>query len=137
MTLKNGPTDANRSGACLKGGGRILIAFAALGVALSCGARESVELRTNPFIRPDLSLRAPEPTEASGPLHSTSPPTRLRFTLAAGPHSLVNVDGRTLRIGEEINGYRLEAVGADTAIFSNGEEIVELKVRPSDLGSRK
>ena len=137
MTLENGLTDAERPGACVKGGGRILIALAALSLALTCGARESVELRTNPFIRPDLSLRAPEPTEASGPLHSTSRPTRLRFTLAAGPDSLVNVDGRTLRIGEEINGYRLEAVGADTAIFSNGEEILELKVRPNDLGRRK
>ncbi len=137
MALENRLTDAEKPGACPKGGGRIFIAFAALSIALSCGARESVELRTNPFIRPDLSLRDPEPTEASGPLHSTSPPTRLRFTLAAGPDSLVNVDGRTLRIGEEINGYRLEAVGANTAIFSNGKEIVELRVRPDGLGVKK
>lgn len=137
MALENRLTDSERPGACPEGAGRILIAFAALSIALSCGARESVELRTNPFIRPDLSLRNAEPTEASGPLHSTSPPTRLRFTLAAGPDSLVNVDGRTLRIGEEINGYRLEAVGANTAIFSNGKEIVELKVRPDGLGVKK
>ncbi len=130
-------TESERRSANLKGSGCLFYAFAALSVALSCGAQESVELRTNPFIRPDLSLSVPEPTEASGPLHSTSPPTRLRFTLAAGPDSLVNVDGRTLRIGEEINGYRLEAVGANTAIFSNGKEIVELKVKLNDLGKPK
>ena len=137
MKLEHGLTDAEKAVARQKGGGRFFIAFAALSIALSCGAQESVELRTNPFIRPDLSLRAPAATDASGPMRSTSPPTRLRFTLAAGPDSLVNVDGRTLRIGEEINGYRLEAVGADTAIFRNGNEILELKVRPSDLGRRE
>lgn len=94
-------------------------------------------LRINPFIRPALEDAAPRPTAASGPVYSTAPPSRLRFTLAAGPESLVNVDGKTLRIGEEINGYRLEAVRADTAIFSNGARVIELTVRPEDLGRQK
>lgn len=111
------------------------MAVAALNVAFSCWAQESgVQLRTNPFIRPDLSIRAPEPTRASGTLRPSSRPTRLRFALAAGPDSLVNVDGKTLRIGDEINGFRLEAVGADTAVFSNGKEIIELKVKLNDIG---
>ncbi len=115
-----------------------MLALSTLGVAISCWAQSSaVELRTNPFIRPDLSLSAPAPTAASGPLHSSSPPTRLRFSLAAGPDSLVYVDGKTLRIGEEINGYRLVAVRADTAIFSNGKEIVELKVKLNDMGKQR
>ncbi len=118
----------------LRGGG-FALAVAALSVAFACRAEESVvELRTNPFIRPDLSSPSPEPNRTSGPLRSTSPPTRLRFTLAAGPDSLVNVDGRTLRIGDEINGYRLEAVRADTAIFSNGREVIELKVKLNEIG---
>lgn len=117
-----------------RGGGGAL-ALAALSMALSCWAKAyAVELRTNPFIRPDLSASAPDPTRASGQLRSTARPTHLRFALAAGPDSLVNVDGRTLRIGDEINGYRLEAVRADSAIFSNGKEVVELKVRPNHVG---
>ncbi len=94
-------------------------------------------LRINPFLRPDLGATAPAPTRASGPVRSTAPPTNLRFTLAAGPDSLVSVDGKTLRIGEEINGYRLEAVRADTAIFSNGKEMIELKIKLSDLRKAK
>ena len=94
-------------------------------------------LRINPFLRPNLGPTAPAATRASGPVRSTAPPSDLRFTLAAGPDSLVNVDGRTLRIGEEINGYRLEAVRADTAIFSNGKEMIELRIKLNDLRNSK
>jgi len=114
--------------------GKSVLAFAAVVLAFSVFAEESeTKLRINPFLRPALNTGAPRPTEASGPVRSTAPPSRLRFTLAAGPESLVNVDGKTLRIGEEINGYRLEAVRADTAIFSSGEQVIELKIGPEDL----
>ncbi len=115
------------------------LALVTLSLAVSSWAEESgTKLRTNPFLRPALSPGAPEPTDASGPVvHSTAPPSNLRFALAAGPESLVNVDGRTLRIGDEINGYRLEAVRADTAIFSNGNEIIELKIKLKDLRKSK
>ncbi|HSS66775.1 MAG TPA: hypothetical protein VLS27_20260, partial [Gammaproteobacteria bacterium] len=110
----------------------------ALSLAVSGWAQESgMQLSTNPFLRPVLSPGAPEPTDASGPVRSTAPPSNLRFTLAAGPDSLVNVDGRTLRIGEEINGYRLEAVRADSAVFRNGDELIELEIKPSEIGKRK
>jgi hypothetical protein len=118
--------------------GKVVVAFAAMGVSFLGWAGESeTKLRVNPFLRPAPNDAAPRPTEASGPLRSTAPPSRLRFTLAAGPESLVHVDGKTLRIGEEINGYRLEAVRADGAIFTNGEQVVELKIRPEDLRQAK
>lgn len=114
------------------------LAFVTLSLALSGWAQDSgVKLRTNPFLRPALSPSSPELTDASGPVHSTAPPSNLRFALAAGAESLVNVDGRTLRIGDEINGYRLEAVRADTAIFSNGNELIELKIRHKDFRKSK
>ncbi len=114
------------------------MAIVSLGLAISAWAEDpATKLRTNPFLRPALTAGAPVPTDASGPAHSKAPPSHLRFTLAAGPDSLVNVDGRTLRIGEEINGYRLEAVRADTAIFSNGEEVIELKTQLKDIRKRK
>lgn len=112
--------------------------LAALGFAASGWAEESaMKLRTNPFLRPAPASGAPEPTDASGPARSTAPPSRLRFTLAAGPDSLVNVDGKTLRIGDEINGYRLEAVKSDSAIFSNGKELIELKIKLKNIRKEK
>lgn len=114
-------------------GGPVL-AFAALSLSVPGWPQEpTTTLRINPFVRPALTASAPRPTDASGPVHSTAPPSNLRFALAAGPDSLVYVDGKTLRIGEEINGYRLEAVKADTAIFTNGEKVIELKIRLNDF----
>lgn len=104
---------------------------------VSSAQQEPGKLRTNPFLRPALISSAPEPTQASGPVRSNAPPTRLRFALAAGPDSFVNVDGRTLRIGEEINGYRLEAVTADAAIFSKGNEMIELEMPHGDIRTKK
>lgn len=118
--------------------GKFVLTFAVMVLACSARAGESQEkLHINPFVRPALNDASPRPTAASGPVRSTAPPSHLRFTLAAGPESLVNVDGTTLRVGEEINGYRLEAVKADTAIFSNGEQVIELKIRPDELRQRK
>lgn len=125
---------ARRSdGAQLQLSASVLIALA---VAAPCAADESgAELRTNPFIRPPLNTNVSGHTNATGPVRSKSPPRKLRLTLAAGPDSLVNVDGKILRIGEEINGYRLEAVREAAAIFSNGEQLIELRIRDGD--SRK
>ena len=114
--------------------GRLVLALAAASIAVSTWAQEGqTKLRTNPFVRPAVIDGAPQSTPASGPVHSNAPPSRLRFALAAGKDSLVNVDGRTLRIGDEINGYRLVAVRADMAIFSNGREMIELSVRQKEL----
>lgn len=123
--------------ACLLGGGAVF-SVAALVIAASAGAYDPrAELRTNPFARPALSSGAPKPTNATGPVVSTGAPSQLRFTLAAGRDSLVNVDGKTLRLGEEINGYRLDAVRAESAIFTKGAEIIELRIPSKDIRKRK
>lgn len=79
------------------------------------------QLSHNPFTRPALG------TETAGRTEQVRPPVRVpvvRATLEAGKHSLANVNGKLIAIGEEFEGYRLIRVGAGDATFvRNGEEV--------------
>ena len=86
-------------------------------VAAAVAAHASAdEAGPNPFARPVASHDEPR-TFAT----AASPAFVLRATMKAGDASMVNIDGAILRIGEEIDGYRLVAVGEGTAVFTRGE----------------
>jgi hypothetical protein len=87
------------------------------------------ELAHNPFSRPPSNIVA---TESDTPGRERQPvrPLELRATMIAGRSGLANVDGRILRPGEEIDGYRLERVYEDRAVFSRAGKPITVYVKP-------
>ena len=91
-------------------------------------------LKHDPFVRPML---APRPASAAaGPANTVNAPVpepvwkpELRAIMMAGPKSIVNVEGTLVRIGEEIDGYRLVEVHEETAVFVNNGKRVTLSRR--------
>jgi hypothetical protein len=89
---------------------RASAACAALLLAVAALA-DDAPLAKNPFVRPQLvELAAPE-SVASPPL------LEVRAVLSAGGASLVDVGGRIVRLGEEVDGFRLVAVSEEGARF--------------------
>jgi len=80
---------------------------------LAVAARaDDAPLAKNPFVRPPLvELAAPESVAAA------PPPLEVRAVLSAGDASLVDVGGRIVRVGDEVDGYRLVAVSEEGARF--------------------
>ena len=95
-------------------------------------------LRHDPFVRPQLSASANHrpgdpvlPMEAVG--GEWSP--QLSSAMMAGKDSMVTVDGVILRLGEEINGYRLLRVRDHEAVFQKGGKKIVLKMGTTVLKS--
>lgn len=82
-------------------------------------------LKHDPFTRP---VPAPRPGPGAPVPESVWKP-ELRAIMVAGPNSIVNVAGALVRIGEQINGYRLVEVHEETAVFVNNKKTVTLWLR--------
>lgn len=97
-----------------------------LGVHLS--AAEPVPLANNPFSRPPSAV-IPEATPViaeDGSIQELD----LRATMVASNDRLANVAGRTLRPGDEVQGYRLLQVYEDRAIFLRAGKQLTIYVKP-------
>lgn len=81
-------------------------------------------LKHDPFVRP---LLLPQPTSAAQASASAAKP-ELRAIMAAGPESIVNIEGVLLRRGEQFNGYRLLEVHEETAVFIKNNKRVTLSL---------
>lgn len=68
-----------------------------------------VVLTINPFERPLVTSSKDEVPDAAM-VEAPQVTLELRGTMAAGEHSLANIGGEILAIGQEISGYRLVAV---------------------------
>ncbi len=53
---------------------------------------------------------------------------QLFATLRAGKNSMVNVQGRIVQLGEEIEGYKLVEVNDYSAVFANSKQQVHLSL---------
>ncbi len=53
---------------------------------------------------------------------------QLFATLRAGKNSMVNIQGRLVQLGEEIEGYKLMQVNDRSAIFAKNEQKVHLSL---------
>lgn len=85
---------------------------------------DDYELLHNPFVHPPLSAVATTATIADR-IGRQRPD--LRATLVAGKDSMVNVGGKLLSIGDEVDGYRLISVSEGRAVFErNTEQIIVL-----------
>ena len=103
--------------------------IAALGVALTLTAgsppafAQSHTLQHDPFARAVIGamsgLRSPTPAApASQRAAPVAPPKlSLNAVLVAGAHSMANVDGVMVRVGESVQGYRLLEVQDRSAVF--------------------
>ncbi|MDH3533026.1 MAG: hypothetical protein OEO82_08855 [Gammaproteobacteria bacterium] len=91
-------------------------------------AAEPPALKHNPFSRPPSAI-----TLESRPLITADgsvQPLDLRATLVAATDKLANVAGRTLRPGDDVQGYKLLQVFEDRAIFLRDGKPLTVYVKP-------
>ena len=79
-------------------------------------------LQHDPFVRPAVGLLPGNASTAAAPgrlkaAPEGKPKLNLQAVLVAGPHSIANVDGVMVRVGESVNGYRLLEVAHRSAVF--------------------
>ena len=99
----------------------------ALAVAASppCAMAQGPTLRHDPFARPVLG-EAPAPRVQRAP--EPKPKLNLQAVIVAGPHSIANVDGVLVRVGESVKGYRLLEVHDRSAVFERNNARLTLGV---------
>lgn len=105
-------------------GAALFLVVLAAGLA---SAESKPTLRHNPFVRPDAVPAAPD----AGPASRSGAPL-LRATLVAGARSIVDLNGKLLAIGEEVDGYRLLEVRAWEAVFEYRGRRVTIEVDPRE-----
>lgn len=103
-------------------------------ITVSYAADKSMNLKKNPFQRPDLFStginQAPVVTP-DGPGAELD----IRAAMSAGENSLVNIAGNIVRIGEEIQGYRLLSVEEGKVIFSKNNSLVTVIIKRERLAN--
>ncbi len=115
---------------CVRPGWLLVLAACALPAFAADG------LSHDPFVRPPLTAPgAPLQNQAGGKrLAGPEAPWNPKLTavMVAGKDSLVDIDGRIINIGEEIDGYYLIKVMEGEAVFRKKNRRVVLKVRPGE-----
>lgn len=95
-------------------------------------------LKHDPFARPLLSAPLPSNTATSIAAEEEMPwNPQLIAVMVAGRNSLVNLDGIILKIGEELDGYRLVQVRDHEAVFKKGNKRIVLNMEMSTLRQNK
>lgn len=92
-------------------------------------------LKHDPFARPLLTAAFPVNTESADTNAEVETPWNPTLTavMVAGKHSLVNIDGVIIKLGEEKDGYRLIQVKDHEAVFKKGNKRIVLDMEMSDL----
>lgn len=99
------------------------LALAAALAALAPAAMgQGRALQHDPFARPALgaipaNAGAGAPSRRAQAAPAVAPKLNLQAVLVAGPHSIANVDGVMVRVGDAIQGYRLVEVQHRSAVF--------------------
>jgi len=87
-------------------------------------------LHINPFVRPEMA-----PTVGGKASSVDGVSMELRGVMLAGDHSLANIGGRVVGIGEDINGYRLITVSEYNAVLEREGVRRELVLKTQDGSS--
>lgn len=90
--------------------------MAVSGAITAAGSCIGDELRRNPFEHPNFDAEIPQAGSRPGIVSDED--LRVSAILIAGERSLVNINGTILGLGEEQNGYVLQAVEEEEAVFS-------------------
>lgn len=105
-----------------------LMSLACIGAGHAAVAAEPEPLLNNPFSRPpSVTTNAPTTDAAQGPYRQV---LDLRATMVGRVRRIVDVGGRILHPGDEIDGYTLIEVGEDRALFVRGDKRITVYVRP-------
>ena len=95
-------------------------------------ASEPPELQHNPFARPSsevIAVRSPDATD--NPAADST--LDLRATMVGTTGRLANVAGRILRQGDEVNGFVLQHIHEDHAIFVRNGKRRTVYVKPDQV----
>ncbi len=79
----------------------------------------------DPFSRPEL----PRAIAQAGPAESPAATLELRGILLAGKHSVVNLGGTIVALGEAVDGYLLTEVGEGEAVFLKDNESIRIRLK--------
>lgn len=96
-------------------------------VASVASAAEAYAPERNPFVRPQLNTPSSAAPMAI-PQGRWLP--ELRTILLAGDMSMVNVGGKILRLGDDLDGYRLVKIKEGEAIFTKDGKYFRLLLTP-------
>jgi hypothetical protein len=105
----------------------LLIVICSFGV-LGGEYDQAIRVLRDPFQKPNIqqkSIVAPEAEKA--PSQQTWAP-QLKATLRAGRNSMANVNGKIIKLGETINGYKLMGVGERSAILVKNKHRLQLTI---------
>jgi hypothetical protein len=90
------------------------------------------ELQHDPFARPALTglqhASKPGPGRNGEPTGASTRRLKLQAVMVAGPKSIANVDGKMVRIGDEVYGYRLVEVHERGAVFEKNKTRVVVSI---------
>ncbi len=107
----------------------VLLAGILFSLTKFADADDAPPLVHNPFARPSSEVAAIDRRSlASGEV--TSNTITLTATLVGVKNKLANIDGRVIRQGEEIDGYRLVEVHEDHAVFIRAGNKLTVYVKP-------
>lgn len=84
-------------------------------------------LHINPFLQPRTVASTSKTAQSDDGVSM-----QLRGIMLAGEHSLANIGGKIVGVGDEINGYRLIAVNERGVVLDRDGTRKELGVRPED-----
>ncbi len=90
--------------------------------------RPAPELGTNPFSMPKGATSGGRSSAGSGGVTLEDYGRDLRAVLVGRSGTLVNIGGRVIGAGEEVEGYRLVSVRGDTAVFLIEGRQVEINI---------
>jgi hypothetical protein len=92
---------------------------------------DSATVLHDPFQKPAFMLPSVKPIKSDQTDKSPWIP-HLIMTLRAGGNSMANVGGQLIRLGEEINGYKLIEVYERSVVFVNQGKITRLTLDEED-----
>lgn len=95
---------------------------------------QAIRVLHDPFQKPNIPEKnIEEPEAAKAPTQQAWMP-QLKATLRAGRNSMANLNGKIIKLGETINGYKLIGVGERSAILVKNNQRLELTI---EYGSSK
>jgi len=101
-----------------------LLSFSVMGGEFS----QLNRVRHDPFQRPVIPQTSVAGPEGSKPPAQEAWAPKLTATLRAGRNSMANVNGKIIKLGETINGYRLVKVDERSAVFVKNKQRTHLTI---------
>lgn len=90
---------------------------------------QTIRVLHDPFQRPAISQKSMAvPETAKTPVQPPAWIPQLKATLLAGRNSMANVDGKVIKLGETINGYKLIKVGERSAVLVKNKQHKQITI---------